>query len=166
MVIPKETRAKLYAREEVELRVEPGDLRTDAVYAIQTAAGRPAQAHFRVLKVRRDGEQDVARVQLDDDPVRLLAKVGGYTDNRKRAMDADEAEAVREGVQRELTAKARSRFEEQQRDDRDADLRKQQERSFMRQLRETMQGLRPEARAVMLARLERELRQVARAEAA
>lgn len=167
MVLPKATRQRLYAGEVVELTpTEQTPLHPDHIYGIQTAAGRKAVAHFRVLECRRG----VARVKLDGDRPRLLAQGGGdhgdgYTANERMAL-SDEPEAVDEATIRRQTMDARARFEKHQREEHDRDLRRRQERGFRERLSEAMSQLDPEPRAAMLAELERVLRNATRGLAA
>src|SRR5690349_16929882 len=97
MRLPAETRKKLLAGELVELPFPKHSrcpLRIDGVYALH--GERSTLAHFRVLLVRRNQGVPVAIVRLEGDPVRLLAKGGGYTDYEGRAMSREEPEAIQE----------------------------------------------------------------------
>lgn len=100
MRVSKKNRARLVSGEIVELtfRERPA-LRTDQTYSLQTEKGTRVGT-FRVVKIRRIEDKWIVPIRLEGDEVRLLAKGGGYTDFAGRAMDAVEAEAVRENCGR------------------------------------------------------------------
>lgn len=92
--LTEEQGKRLFAGEVVEFRGELV-LRQDGVYALQSAKGRRV-ASVRVLVTRRSEGVPVAVIRLEGDPVRLLAKGGGYTEYSGRAMDSEEPEAIAE----------------------------------------------------------------------
>jgi hypothetical protein len=104
-----EHRQNLLAGKLVELTFpERPALRQDGVYAIQNERGTN-QGQLRVLVIRKVVTGWVAVTRLEADPVRLLAKGGGYTDFPGRAMDPQEPEAVDEDTQTQITKEARIR---------------------------------------------------------
>ena len=104
MKLDKNTRHRLFAGQTVELPLSKlGNVRQDGLYAIHTEKGKP-QGQFRVLVIRKGA----AFIRFDGDPVRLLAKEGGYTDFEGRAL-REEPEAVDEVTQKRLTKEAHER---------------------------------------------------------
>jgi DNA-directed RNA polymerase subunit N (RpoN/RPB10) len=102
--LPQKQRQALLAGELVEHKF-PGHsrspLRVDGVYALHGDGGG-VLAQVRVLLTRRIDGVPVAVLRLEGDPVRLLAKGGGYTDYEGRAMSREEPEAVLEDCGRRV----------------------------------------------------------------
>lgn len=100
MVFDKVTRQRIYTGEQVEITwpANAAQPRPDATYTVQTGS-RGNRGHLKAgpfsIRVRRVRELPEGRyaalVQVEGDPVRLLAKRGGeqgdgYTDHEGRAM--------------------------------------------------------------------------------